>query len=66
MLFKKMLRETRSDWIQAVSVFLLSLLAVLMFCTFEGHVLAQRKARSDFHEQCSLSDIWVYGEGFDE
>lgn len=66
MLFKKMLRETRSDWIQAVSVFLLSLLAVLMFCTFEGHVLAQHKARSDFHEQCSLSDIWVYGEGFDE
>lgn len=66
MLFKKMLRETGRDWMQAVSVFLLSLLATLMFCTFEGHVLAQHKARSDFHERCSLSDIWVYGEDFNE
>ncbi|MCM1181279.1 MAG: ABC transporter permease [Clostridium sp.] len=66
MLFKKMLRETKKDWVQAVSVFLLSLLAVAMFCTFEGHVFAQDKARSAFHEQCRLSDLWVYGEGFDE
>lgn len=66
MLFKKMLRETKKDWVQAMSVFLLSFLAVAMFCTFEGHVLAQYKARAAFHDQCSLSDLWVYGEGFDE
>lgn len=66
MLLKKMLRETKKDWVQAFSVFLLSFLAVTMFCTFEGHVLAQHKARAVFHEQCALSDLWVYGEGFDE
>ena len=66
MLLKKMLRETKKDWVQAFSVFLLSFLAVTMFCTFEGHVLAQHKARGLFHEQCALSDLWVYGEGFDE
>lgn len=64
MLFKKMLRETRKDWTQGLSIFLLAFLAVAMFCTFEGHVLAQHKARAAFHEQCSLADIWVYGEGF--
>lgn len=64
MLFRKMLRETKKDWVQAVSVFLLAFLAVSMFCTFEGHVLAQHKARAVFHEQCHLADVWVYGEGF--
>lgn len=64
MLFKKMLRETKNDWVQAASVFLLSFLAVSMFCTFEGHVFAQHHARTAFHEQCGLSDLWVYGEGF--
>ena len=66
MLFKKMLRETKKDWVQAVSVFLLSFLAVAMFCTFEGHVLAQHSARTVFHDQCNLADLWVYGEGFSE
>ncbi|MCM1158807.1 MAG: ABC transporter permease [Bacteroidales bacterium] len=66
MLFKKMLRETKKDWVQAFSVFLLSALAVMMFCTFEGHVFAQNKARTTFHEKCRLAELWVYGEGFDK
>lgn len=66
MLIRKMLRETRRDWAQALSVFLLSFLAVAMFCTFEGHVLSQHKARAVFHEACNLADLWVYGEGFSE
>lgn len=66
MLFRKMLREAKKDWTQAVSVFLLAFLAVAMFCTFEGHVLAQHKARAAFHEKCSLADLWVYGENFTE
>ena len=66
MLFRKMLRETKKDWGQAFSVFLLSFLAVAMFCTFEGHVLAQHDVRAAFHEQCVLSELWVYGEGFNE
>lgn len=64
MLFKKMLREMKKDWAQALSIFMLSFLAIAMFCTMEGHVLAQNKARAVFHEECNLADIWVYGEGF--
>lgn len=64
MLLKKMLRETKKDWAQALSIFLLSFLAIAMYCTMEGHVLAQNKARAVFHEECSLADIWAYGEGF--
>lgn len=64
MLFRKMLREMRKDWAQALSIFLLSFLAVSMYCTFEGHVLAQHQARAVFHTECNLADLWVYGEGF--
>lgn len=64
MLLRKMLRETKKDWAQALSIFLLSFLAIAMYCTMEGHVLAQNKARAVFHEECSLADIWAYGEGF--
>ena len=64
MLLRKMLREMRKDWAQALSIFLLSFLAVAMYCTMEGNVLAQNKARGVFHEECNLSDLWVYGEGF--
>lgn len=66
MLFRKMLRETGKDWAQALSIFLLAFLAVAMFCTFEGNVLAQMKARTTFHEACNLADLWVYGEGFSQ
>ncbi|MDO4314115.1 MAG: hypothetical protein Q4C52_13625, partial [Eubacteriales bacterium] len=64
MLLRKMLRETKKEWAQALFIFLLSFLAIAMYCTMEGHVLAQNKARAAFHEECSLADIWAYGEGF--
>lgn len=35
-----------------------------MFCTMEGHVLSQNAAREKYHEECNLSDLWMYGEGF--
>lgn len=64
MLLRKMFRELRKDWAQALSIFLLSFLAVAMYCTMEGHVIAQEHARGDFHAACNLADIWIYGEGF--
>lgn len=27
-------------------------------------MLAQHSARTQFHEECNLADLWVYGEGF--
>ena len=64
MLFRKMLREFKTNFGLFFSIFLLSGLAIAMFCTMEGHVLSQRTAREKYHEECSLSDLWMYGEGF--
>lgn len=64
MLYRKMLREMKSSWGQFLSIFLLAFLAMAMFCTFEGHVIGQRKSRAVFHEACNLADVWIYGEGF--
>ena len=64
MLFRKMLREFKSNFGLFFSIFLLSALAIAMFCTMEGHVLSQNVARENYHEECNLSDLWMYGEGF--
>lgn len=64
MLFRKTLREFKTNFGLFFSIFLLSGLAIAMFCTMEGHVLSQRAAREKYHEECSLSDLWLYGEGF--
>lgn len=66
MLFRKMLREFRSNFGLFFSVFLLSGLAVGLFITMEGHVLSQNVARAVYHEECNLSDLWMYGEGFSQ
>ena len=66
MLFRKMLREFKSNFGLFFSIFLLSGLAVGLFCTMEGHVLSQGIARAKYHEECNLSDIWMYGEGFSQ
>lgn len=64
MLFRKMLREFKANFGLFFSIFLLSALAIAMFCTMEGHVLSQNVARENYHEECKLSDLWMYGEGF--
>ena len=64
MLFRKMLRELKIHFGQFFSIFLLALLAMMIYVTFEGHVLSEEIARETFHEECNLSDLWVYGEGF--
>ena len=66
MLWRKMLREMKTNFGQFFSVFLLSALALSLFVTFEGHVLSQNAARDIYHDTCHLSDLWVYGEGFSE
>lgn len=64
MLFRKMMRDFKGNFGAFFSVFILSALAMALFCTFEGHVLSQNVAREKFHNTCNLSDVWVYGEGF--
>lgn len=66
MLGRKLLREMRSNWGQFLSIFLLAFLAMALYCCMEGHVLAQHSARAQFHEECNLADLWIYGEGFSD
>ncbi len=66
MLFRKMLREFKTNFGLFFSIFLLSGLAIAMFCTMEGHVLSQNIARAQYHDDCKLSDLWMYGEGFSQ
>lgn len=64
MLKRKMLREFKTNFGQFFSVLILAFLAMALFVTLEGHALSQNAAREVFHNDCALSDIWVYGEGF--
>ena len=64
MLFRKMLRELKSNFGSFFSVFVLAVIAMMMFIMMEGHVVSQNAARSKYHYACNLSDIWMYGEGF--
>ena len=66
MLFRKMLREFKTNFGLFFSIFLLSGLAIAMFCTMEGHVLSQNIARAQYHDECKLSDLWMYGESFSQ
>lgn len=66
MLFRKMLRDYKANFGAFFSVFLLAALAMALFCTFEGHVLSQTVARENYHKECNLSDVWMYGEGFSD
>ena len=61
-----MLRDYKANFGAFFSVFLLAALAMALFCTFEGHVLSQKVARENYHKECNLSDVWMYGEGFSD
>lgn len=66
MLFRKKMRDYKANFGAFFSVFLLAALAMALFCTFEGHVLSQKVARENYHKECNLSDVWMYGEGFSD
>ena len=64
MLSRKLRRELFRSFGQFFSIFLLALLAMAVYVTFQGHVLSEEAARETFHEACNVSDLWVYGEDF--
>ena len=63
-MIKKAWRDICHHFVAFFSVFVLSALALALFCTFEGHVLSQKQARTSYHNQTQLSDVWVYSQGF--
>ena len=64
MLVRKMFRDLRQNFGQFFSIFILAMLAMMIYVTFEGHVLSEENARKVFHKECNTADLWVYGENF--
>ena len=64
MLARKIFRDMKHYFGQFFSVFILAMLAMAMYVTFEGHVLSEENARKVFHKECNTADLWVYGESF--
>ena len=61
-----MLRELRNDLGMCISVIILSFLAVLTYCGFNGDVIGFRKELKNFYQQTNFADGWIYSEGFSE
>ena len=51
MLARKMFRDMKHNFGQFFSVFILAMLAMAMYVTFEGHVLSEENARKVFHKE---------------
>ena len=64
MLKRKMLRELKGDLGMCISVIILSFLAVLTYCGFNGDVIGFRKELKNFYQQTNFADGWIYSEGF--
>ena len=59
-----MLRELKGDLGMCISVIILSFLAVLTYCGFNGDVIGFRKELKNFYQQTNFADGWIYSEGF--
>lgn len=66
MLFRKMLREMKSNFGQFFSIFLLSAIALMCYVGFEANVIGGRNALKEFNKDTNVADGWLYGEAFDE
>lgn len=64
MLFRKMLREIKSNLGQFISILILSFLATFIYAGFESNVVGSGMAVENFHKKTNIADAWVYSEGF--
>ncbi|MBE5863538.1 MAG: FtsX-like permease family protein [Lachnospiraceae bacterium] len=66
MLSRKMRREILRNFGQFLSIFILAMLAVMLFaCMKASNVSAYHKQR-DMYRVTNTADGWIYGEGFSE
>ena len=66
MLFRKMLRDLRRNKTQFVSIFLMSLLGMLVFVGLDSESSGAVDAVNAYYERFNLCDIWVSGAGFSD
>ncbi|MCR4597721.1 MAG: ABC transporter permease [Acetatifactor sp.] len=66
MLFRKMLREIRGNFGQFVSIFILSMLAIMLFASMKASNISAYRKQADMYNVTNTADGWIYGEGFSE
>ena len=66
MLFRKMLREIRGNFGQFVSIFILSMLAIMLFASMKASNISAYRKQADMYNVTNTVDGWIYGEGFSE
>lgn len=64
MLFRKMLRDMKLHKTQFISIFLMSFLGVFIYAGVGGEWYGYERTTDRYYEECNLSDIWIYGNGF--
>lgn len=64
MLFRKMLRDIRSNLAQFLSIFILAAVALWCYTGFQANVIGGNKARDDFNKTANFADGWIYGASF--
>ncbi|MBO7339005.1 MAG: ABC transporter permease [Lachnospiraceae bacterium] len=66
MLYRKMLRELRGNFGQFLSIFILSMLAVMLFASMKASNISAYRKQADMYRVTNTADGWIYGEGFGE
>lgn len=64
MLFKKMLREIKLFRSQFISIFIMSLLGVLIYAGMNAEYMGMINGSDALYESCKLPDLWLYGKDF--
>ena len=66
MLLRKMWRDLRRNKTQFISIFLMSLLGMLVFVGIDAESSGAAEAADNYYKKYNLCDIWIAGAGFSD
>lgn len=66
MLIRKMWRDLLKNKTQFISIFLMSMLGMLVFVGIDAESSGGAEAANAYYKQYNLSDIWIQGAGFSD
>ncbi len=61
MLFKKMLRDMKLNLSQFISIFIMSILGVLVFTGINGEWYGMQKQTNKYYQRTNFANIWISG-----
>ena len=66
MLYRKMLRDMKHNFMQFLSIFILSFLAIFVYAGIASSNVGINATREEFHKNTNLASAWIYGNQFSE